>query len=179
MNRDGVTRREAAEEWVHGFNTFPTSMIEKLMRAEPDAWHEITKPAVGDRVYIFNRRGDDQGEIVKANYGKGRYKIKLDGGEVVWQDADDFEVSYDGWLPMWGTMWQFGDSCDDYWLEELDGFALMSGCGFRIFESDEYGYFFGIDGAGYDFYEQHWLPLYKERGLKWHDPATEKAGAAS
>ena len=55
----------------------------------------------------------------------------------------------------------------------------MSECGFRIFESEEFGYFFGIDGAGYDFYEQHWLPLYKARGLKWHDPKTDKKEAAS
>ena len=32
-----------------------------------------------------------------------------------------------------------------------------------------FGYIFGIDGAGYDFYEDHWIPLYKERGIQWHD----------
>ena len=45
----------------------------------------------------------------------------------------------------------------------------MSECGFRIYYSEKYGYFFGIDGAGYDFYEAHWIPLYKARGLKWHE----------
>lgn len=24
-------------------------------------------------------------------------------------------------------------------------------------------------GAGYSFYTEHWIPLYKARGLKWHD----------
>lgn len=38
----------------------------------------------------------------------------------------------------------------------------MSQCGFRIFRSEEFGYFFGIDGAGYDFYEAHWIPLIRE-----------------
>ena len=42
-----------------------------------------------------------------------------------------------------------------------------------MYESGEFGYFFGIDGAGYDFYECHWIPLYKARGLQWHDEMTE------
>ena len=75
---------------------------------------------------------------------------------------------------MWGTMWSFGDGCDDWWLEEKNGIELMSQCGFRIYESEEFGYFFGIDGAGYDFYESHWIPLYKARGLQWHETETEE-----
>ena len=86
------------------------------------------------------------------------------------------EVKYDDGLPMWGTMWSFGDSCDEHWLDDMygyDGIVAMSQCGFRIFKSYEFGYFFGIDGAGYNFYESHWLPLYKARGLEWHDPKTD------
>jgi hypothetical protein len=71
-------------------------------------------------------------------------------------------------------MWSFGDSADDYWLSDMDGIAIMSRCGFRIYESEEFGYFFGIDGAGYSFYDEHWVPLYRARDLHWHDPATEK-----
>ena len=26
----------------------------------------------------------------------------------------------------------------------------------------------GIDGAGYDFYDAHWVPLYRLRGFTWH-----------
>ena len=92
-----------------------------------------------------------------------------------WQEvtnSDNEDENYDQ-LPMWGTMWSFGDSLDNYWLEEKDGIIRMSQCGFRIFESEEFGYFFGIDGAGYDFYESHWIPLYNERGLKWHDTRTD------
>ena len=66
-------------------------------------------------------------------------------------------------------MWSFGDEVDDYWLEEKGGLRVMSQCGFRIYKSGEFGYFFGIDGAGYDFYEAHWTPLYEARGMKWHD----------
>ncbi len=88
-----------------------------------------------------------------------------------WEEVtnSDNEVENYDQLPIWGTMWSFGESLDNDWLEEKDGITQMSKCGFRIFKSEEFGYFFGIDGAGYDFYEAHWIPLYDERGLKWHD----------
>lgn len=59
-------------------------------------------------------------------------------------------------------------------MDELDGIKKMSECGFRIYEHDEWGYFFGIDGCGYSFYDEHWIPLYKKRGLQWHDPKAEQ-----
>ena len=117
------TIREAATEWVNGFNAVPTTVVEKLMRLNPDEVREITP---GER------------------------------------DEDA------GYLPMWGTMWSFGDSADDYWLEKGDGLELMAECGFRIYEQEDFGYLFGIDGAGYSFMDEHWIPLYKARGLHWH-----------
>ena len=120
-----LTLKAATEKWVYGFNAYPTNMIAKLMKIEPEAWRELTQP----------------------------------------------ESEYYEPLPMWGTMWQFDDSCDGFWLEEKGGIKILAECGFRVFESDEFGYFFGIDGAGYDFYEEHWIPLYKARGLRWHETA--------
>ncbi len=70
-------------------------------------------------------------------------------------------------------MWSFSDSCDNWWLEENGGIQAMSECGFRIYYSEEFGYFFGIDGAGYSFYEAHWIPLYQARGLHWDDENEE------
>ena len=115
---EGLTLREAAQEWVKGFNAIPISIIAKLWQADPEDWEEVTSP--------------------------------------------DNEVENKDLLPMWGSMWTFGDSIDNYWFEEKDGIKQMSKCGFRIFKSEEFGYFFGIDGAGYDFYEAHCIPLYDE-----------------
>lgn len=98
--------------------------------------------------------------------------MRFDCDSIVEVTVSD-EYFYDV-LPMWGTMWTFGDQLDNWWLEEGDGFKLMSECGFRIYESDDFGYIFGIDGAGYDFYEAHWIPLYKARELKWHDQNEEE-----
>lgn len=188
MRRSGMTIREAAESWVQEMNAFPYDMIEKLMSTDIDSWHEVTTPSVGDRVWAD---GYGSGTIAKVKVTEDgiMYEIDLDESllkpvygdeleagkriEQIDASADGIEVERDSSLPMWGTLWQFGDSTDDYWLEEMGGIDLMSRCGFRVYESDDFGYFFGIDGAGYDFYEAHWVPLYKARGLHWHDPMTE------
>lgn len=171
--RKGVTIKEAAEMWVREMNAIPQGMIQKLMTIEDGDITEVTEPAIGDRVYCFQPITSHYG-VIDDIYEDGRYHLRMHDGS--WTDAerDDFEVERDDILPMWGTMWAFGDSCDDYWLEEDGGIKIMSECGFRIYRSDEFGYIFGIDAAGFDFYEAFWIPLYKARGLRWHDPAAEQ-----
>lgn len=182
------TKEEATREWVKEFNAFPESMIE-IIASHTEDFTEVTLPCVGDRVYHYDT--GDYGKIVtiqhhisgcpeeeipdeyKDDY-KDWYDIELDNGDILYrQTINDFEVDRYEFFPMWGTMWQFDDSCDDYWLEERNGLQTMSKCGFRIYYSGEFGYFFGIDGCGYDFYEAHWIPLYEARGLKWHKESEE------
>ena len=163
------TIREATEAWVHEMNAIPQGMISRLFQDHSEDWTEVTTPSKYDRVYVYEN--GDYGEITDIE--DDIYKIELDNGEVIECETSDFEINRDDYLPMWGTMWSFGDSCDDWWLEEDDGIKKMSECGFRIYESEEFGYFFGIDGAGYDFYSEHWIPLYKARGLQWHDVEKE------
>ncbi len=170
---NGLTILGATREWVKEMDAIQHSMISELIKHDVDSWTELTVPAYGDRVYVYEN--DEGGEIIKVKVNDDdcrTYVVKLDSQETVEIEADDFEVERDSFLPMWGTMWSFGDSADDYWLSDLDGIALMSECGFRIYEHEEWGYFFGIDGAGYDFFEAHWVPLYKARGLQWHDERT-------
>ena len=160
MIRIGMTRLEAAREWVKGFNAIPTRMIIKLMGIEPDDWSEVTRPAVGDRVEAFDS-GVDKGSLAEIDYETGWCKVKLDTGGIARYHENRIDVEYDDGIPMWGTMWSFHDSADNGWFEfEYDeAIKAMSDCGFRVYESDDYGYFFGIDGYGYDFYEHHWVPL--------------------
>ena len=161
------TINDAAHAWVAEFNAIPMAIIDKLLEGNSDELHEITPPSVGDRVFVFDSPADeDTGEIIERN--EDIYTIKLDDGTACILKAGDFEVQHDEFLPMWGTMWAFGDSIDNWWLEDDDGLQIMADCGFRIYEQEDYGYIFGIDGAGYSFYDEHWIPLYKARGLKWH-----------
>lgn len=158
-------------------NAFPYGMIKRLVDDCPDEWREVTYPAVGDRVYVYDLPDECDtlehgGEIESID--DEEYHIKLDDGTCIETGRENFEVEYDGVLPMWGWMWQFSDSCDDWWLEERDGIEKMSECGFRVYVHDEFGYFFGIDSCGYSFFEAHWEPLYKARGLRWHNEAAEE-----
>ena len=167
MAKAGMTINDAAHEWVREMNAYPQEMIETLMQAKPDDWHEVTMPRVCDRVYVYNLPDgcedyDPNGEI--ENIVGGVYLINLEDGNTIELGADDFEVERDSILPMWGWLWSFSDSADDYFMDELDGIKKMSECGFRIYEHDEWGYFFGIDGCGYSFYDEHWIPLYKKSG---------------
>ena len=70
-------------------------------------------------------------------------------------------------FPMWNTMWAFNDPLDAEWAEEH--LEEIKKCGFRIYDSEDYGIVIGINGAGYDFYEAHWIPLYDARGFHWHE----------
>lgn len=161
--------KDAARGWQNEFNTFPLGMIEKLFNADMDDWREVTPVAGGCRVW--SNEYQDEAEVIEImeNDDEERVaKICLDGnGDEVVVDIDDLSREDDSYFPMWGWMWSFNNSADDWWLE--NNLDVMADCGFRIYESEEFGYFFGIDGAGYDFYEAHWIPLYKARGLMWHE----------
>ena len=172
MRRQGMTINDATHEWVREFNAIPQGMIVELMKHDIDSWNEVTKKAIGDRVYCYDY--NEYGEIESYDVETEIYTVTLDDDKSVNVAEEDMELEYYDGLPMWGTMWSFGDSADDWWLSDGNGIRIMSQCGFRIYEHEEFGYFFGIDGAGYDFYEAHWIPLYKARGLKWHDESAEK-----
>lgn len=104
--------------------------------------------------------------------GSESFKLN-ESNEVCCDSCESTDIYNKYGLPMWGTMWTFGDSLDEYWARE--NLETMLECGFWVYESDELGVVFGIDGAGYDFYESHWTPLYKARGLRWHSE-TETEG---
>lgn len=172
-----MTLREAVEKFVGEMNCYPTDMVQAF--AQHTEWEEVTTPCIGDRVYVDDAREDyntdeNSGEIISILRASETteevfYEIKLDDGTIVNSPASAFEVERDDCLPMWGWMWSFKDSVDDEWLESHNGIQIMSECRFRIYRSEDWGYFFGIDGAGYSFYDEHWTPLYKARGLHWHN----------
>ena len=161
------TLSDACRQWVAEMNAIPQAAIERLYEYEYESLNEITPPCINDRVYVLN---GDSGEIVKTTK-TGKYVIKLNNGNKVTKTKEEFSVTHDGDLPMWGTMWSFGDKIDEDWVLGTycePHLQEMANCGFRIYESEYFGLIFGIDGAGYNFYESHWIPLYKARGINWH-----------
>lgn len=179
------TIKEAAQEWVKEFDAVPMGVVEKLIKSQEseDEIVEITPPCLYDRVEIYaDEYCGHSGEIIQTQYDgeSDLYLVKLDnpatdedGAEVdeVVVSSNSFDVERDDFLPMWGTMWSppqidqdwiVGNYCEPHLQEVAD-------CGFRIYEQEDYGILIGIDGAGYDFYESHWIPMYKKRGLHWHN----------
>lgn len=175
-----MTIKEACQSWVEGFNAIPESVIRKLSEYD-NSIREITPISLGDRVYSTDPDWMwKEGEVVETNYDNESdlYVVKLDDEpddpKVI--SADCLSVIREYEFPIWGTLWSFSDSIDDEWANgEYLGPHLqeMADCGFRIYESEDFGIVFGIDGAGYDFYgtekdPSHWINLYKARGLQWH-----------
>lgn len=98
------------------------------------------------------------------------FKIAVNADYEAWEEVtifDEEEMNCLEVFPMWGTMWSFGCSLDDDWLEYEGGLEIMSKIGFRIYKHEEFGYFFGVDSTG-DFYRNYWTPLYLARGWTWH-----------
>ena len=167
------TIKDAARAWVQEFNAIPQEVLVKLLQhSDYNDCQEITPPAICDRVYAFHP--SEYGEIIEV-MENDTFLIRLDNGEEIEAESGEFEIQRDDYFPMWGTLWSFDDSCDDYWLEEMGGLQIMADCGFRIYKQEDFGYVFGIDGCGYNFYEAHWIPLYKARGLQWHRSEEESA----
>lgn len=148
-------------KWVNtDFIPVPQSVVKKLLGLGLGDITDITPPAIGDRVYVFGSKNDEDGEIVGISEDRETYEVKLYRvGEVIKLEDGDFTVVRDSYLPMCG-MWAFRYSSDNdiyFGGKDLEKF---SDCGFRIYTSEDYGFIIGIDGAGYDFYERHWYPLY-------------------
>ena len=72
---------------------------------------------------------------------------------------------------MWGTLFEAKSSyISDAILEASD--EIITQAGFTIIDLSrenegefETGVFLGVNGMGYDFYDAHWIPLYKIFGL--------------
>ena len=169
---------DAVYTWVETFNTFPIEMIEQLMEMDDGTWQELTALKAGDDVYVYDLpencdSTEHSGRILDMERKKGVCKVRLADGGVITTERDNLEAEYDSMLPMWRKLWQFKNDLDNQWLSEKGGIELMSGIGFRIYRHKSWGYFFGIDAAGSDFYTNFFTPLYIARGLKLHDPVAE------
>ena len=72
---------------------------------------------------------------------------------------------------MWGTLFEAKDNTIKDWI--LDDYEkIITEAGFTIIDLSrenegeyETGVFLGVNGMGYDFYDQHWIPLYKIFGV--------------
>lgn len=173
MNK--LSLEDAVRRWVGEFNSIPQSLLEKAYsfdeiyemeltpipkKYECDSCQEEFDKDFYDNYAVENVNGDKLCPTCLEDFEDHE---ECDAYIVVEDDYENHEYG----LPMWGTLWSFSTSLDDDWVK--NNLETVAECGFKVFESDEVGVFIGINGAGYDFYESHWIPLYKARGLRWHN----------
>ena len=72
---------------------------------------------------------------------------------------------------IWSTLFEAKDNTIKDWILENSD-KIIKEAGFTIIDLSienegeyETGVFLGVNGAGYDFYEAHWIPLYKIFGV--------------
>ena len=87
-------------------------------------------------------------------------------------DPDELEILSSeypvyAWPCAHGWMFHPEYESDEEWIREH--VEDVESCGFLVYDSEETGILLGVDGGGYSFMDEHWLPLYAARGLQWHD----------
>lgn len=168
----GLNIRQATERWVGQMDAIPNGLLDKAYYSngfpEEDQIEELTPKKM---VYIcsecreeFDEEYYNQDDIRNEDDEPECSNEDCDG--IIEHEEDEDENREHGLLPMWGWLWS-PENIDQEWIK--DNLQKVSDCGFRIYDTEDCGILLGIDGAGYDFYEDHWIPLYKARGLKWHD----------
>ncbi len=157
----------STEDWMKlNTNEFQQSVIEKLREAYsdegdlceifapgPTAPDWIVEPAEGDEEQgiQFYEEPDpsDYDSAEEHQTDLAAWKAYDDAAEEALSERESHEF-----LPMWGFMWQTEDH------DDLRAALLASG--FRVYSADDIGIeglLFGVDGAGYNFYPSHWIPL--------------------
>lgn len=187
-----ITIKEATQRWVGEMNAIPQPLLTKAYpMMDEDGLFELTPVPTKwecdtcgeefsqEEIDELEEKGheDSVGNIICPTCFKSELESHNENKE---EDEDDFvledcsayiekvedEDNREYGLPMWGWLWN-PESLDEDWIK--DNLEVVAECGFRIYESDEIGVLIGIDGAGYDFYGSHWIPLYKARGFQWHN----------
>lgn len=168
---DFLNLKEATEKWVNSFNCISQSLIRRAMESDGccGGFTEVTTPVVGEYVGVHNYKdGFGSYELISVDYDE-EVAVIFDDGEdkKIEVDYNDIYIEREE-FPMWGWMWTFKNGSDEQWARE--NLNIVSECGFKIYEDEEDGtLYLGINGCGYDFYQAHWIPLYEERGLNWHN----------
>lgn len=172
------TLKAACEKWVGTFNAIESRLLKRAFEHNREDFTELTTPVTGETVDYHGSLNlmDNEFVIDSVNADEQTVCLALTNesdleahGETVTVPFSDVEVNYDDWLPMWGTLWTL-EGIDERWVQ--NNLTTVSECGFRIYEDEESGtIYLGIDGAGYNFYDGHWMSLYEARGLQWHQMA--------
>lgn len=160
-----VSERDACEDWFN--STHDAITIDHLHDPERDMYLACKNiPEPGTYVSQYGEFGDDERFSLVVE------SVDFDDEVIVAVPEDDIEgerieigldelCCLDG-TPMWSTLWALNGEPD---YSEI---AMYNECGISVYRTESDDFFIGINGCGYDFYEAHWLPLYRKMGICWH-----------
>jgi hypothetical protein len=159
--------KNEASDWLNGLNALNPSV--NFMEDD----YEQLEVVGGDKVYVNTTQDEEFEDAADALESTGIWKANPDGtliddggNTVSLDDALDSATTddlieerfsdADQWPPMWSTVWRL-----DYLLSWLTPQDVADFANVTVYSdaNDVRGYLIGVNGAGYDFYETHWLPL--------------------
>ena len=140
------------------FSAIPLHIIERGHTFGENI-EEITPTVFYVGEQVLNTGNWQSGEIIKLREDAAIVQVEDQDEQEEWEFSEMEKEYTDYGYPMWGTLWLAGTS----WMERfiLENLNKIAERGFRIYETEEGDILLGIDGAGYDFYEMHWNPLYE------------------
>lgn len=164
--------RTATKEWLNQFDHVPASVIEKMAQADEymscydsDSLRLIASPRIECNwccaTYEGQRTLNALRELEQEGQGEPCPFCETNRGDH-WTMGYPIHAFPCGW----GTLFAPRERLDREWI--LKHAQEVAQLGLFVFESEDYGCLLGIDGAGYNFYEAFWIPLYELRGLQWH-----------
>lgn len=166
-----ITERDACETWLKSTH----DSIAYSLLVDPDRGMYVKcrdLPQPGTYISQSGEFGDDErfSFLVES--------VELDDEMIVAVSEDEkgrIEIPFDELYcydnaPDWLTLWAI-DGIPSY--GEID---LYNDCGISVYETESGLFYIGINGCGYDFYDAHWLPLYRKKGICWH--STESSWVA-
>jgi len=149
------TPRELADYYLNReFNARNFLEIQEMAQADL-GYIEVQNPS---EEYFLNKFLDYNEEYQQKI--KKFTDLKKEGNEEIKEEFEVYlEEEQNNNYPMWNTVWEI-NHCSDYFSpEKLDEIGL------GLFEFMDSSYIF-VAGAGYDFYEAHWIPLFS-KVLPW------------
>ena len=156
--------KEAVREFVNTMDFIPITVVEKLYLHD-ESVTEVTPPALGNSVWYHPSEGGESqmADIIEtlSSGFKELYKIRTYDNEERVASSSEIDVITEDVFPIWGTLFV----PDLYYQRTMENnedniMQKIADIGFRIYESEDFGYMLGIDSAGFDFYPAYWEPLY-------------------
>ncbi len=156
-----ITEQQGCSDWFN--STHKAVNVDLLENPDEGRFLQCKDlPHVGASISEFGEFGDCDDfpyEVVDVNLEDEVVRATNEGERI--ELSFDELCCLDG-RPMWSTVWSL-DGEPDY--REIQ---MLNDCGIGVYEDEDSDWYIGIDGCGYDFFDAHWLKLYRKMGIQWH-----------